>query len=88
MRLLRTIPISTGDPDYRRRPTTDYYCVNCHKPLDRTKRHRLIHIIDGGSLVLHPDDEHGYRSDNADCGLHPIGTDCAKRYGLEWSVEA
>ena len=85
---MRTISVYAGDPDYRRRPTSEYYFINCHKSIDRTKKHRMIHIIDGGSLVLHPQDEHLYKSDNADVGLHPIGNDCAKRFGLEWSTLA
>lgn len=84
---MRTISVYAGDPDYRRKPTSEFYCVNCHKSMDKQRPYRMIHIIDSGNLVLHPEDEGLYRSDNADCGLHPIGNDCAERLGLEWSVE-
>jgi hypothetical protein len=49
----------------------------------------MIHVIAGGGQVLHPEDEHLFNAkDPGDMLWYPIGPDCAKKLGLEWSVEA
>lgn len=60
-------------------------CFLCKKVITRQKR--MIHVIDGGSRILHPDDEELYKSDSGDMQWLPIGPDCAKRLGLEWSID-
>jgi hypothetical protein len=45
----------------------------------------MVHLIDGGDTVLHPSDETAYVSDSGDLGAQPIGSDCARKLGLEWS---
>lgn len=84
---MRTLSIFAFCPDYRKKPKSDYYCVVCQKAIRKGSTHRLIHLVDGGNTVLHPQDEHLYQPDGGDCGLHPIGNDCAKKAGLEWSIK-
>lgn len=72
------------DPDYRKDPKTDLFCCRCQKDI-KTKTHRVVHLIEGGMWILHPEDEHLYESDNGDCGWFPIGNDCAKQVGLEFT---
>lgn len=77
-------------PVYRgKRPafTGDHPCIVCDKEVNpRTARY--VHVINGGQVVLHPNDERLYVPDGGDMGGHPIGPDCARRLGLEWSTPA
>lgn len=80
--------IYESDPDFRRDPKGDYCCVNCHRPINKEKgNYRLIHVVNGGDMYLHPEDEALYVSDAGDCGLSPVGVDCATKIGLEWTVD-
>lgn len=76
------------DGDYRRDPKTDHFCCMCQK--DITGPHRMVHLVEGGDHVLHPEDEELFADDKeaqaGDLYWHPIGPSCAKRLGLEWSV--
>lgn len=72
-------------PDYRNDPKTKFFCFWCQKDMNPTKPYRMIHLIDG-EAVLHPEDEHAYVSDGGDLEVYPIGSDCAKRLGLEWTL--
>lgn len=75
------------DQDNNRRSKTDLSCIACGKDLDPSKRHRMVHMVDGGPFVLHPEDEKLYpKNDPGDLGCWPIGSDCARKLGLEWSV--
>jgi len=52
----------------------------------------MVHLVDGGGYVLHPEDEERYAEENDDGGASdllwfPIGTDCARKLGLAWTVE-
>lgn len=58
----------------------DDYCICCGKKVNRA-RMWAVHIIDGGSSVLHPDDEHLYVADGGDCGCHMVGSECRKVFG-------
>lgn len=82
---LRTKSIWDGNPDYRREPKTDYWCMNCQKAINPKRPHRMVHLVNGGQEILHPDDEEKYQPDDGDCGSHPIGPDCARRFGIEWT---
>ena len=67
--------------------TDEGACCVCNKPIKRGGITRMVHIIDGGGYVLHPDDEELYSSDAGDCLWFPIGPACAKRLGVEWSIK-
>lgn len=40
-----------------------------------------VHVINGGSDVLHPGDEGEYQSDSGEMGLHFVGPECRKKFG-------
>jgi len=76
------------DPDYRRDPKTDHFCCRCQKDIKPGSPFRMVHCVDGGMSALHPDDEANYVTDAGDMGCFPIGMDCARKIGLEWSHPA
>lgn len=73
------------DYDARREPKTDRYCVRCQKDLKKGAEFRQIHLVDGGAMILHPEDEAIYMSDAGDLGTHLLGMECARIIGMEWS---
>ena len=75
------------NPDYRNDPKTDTYCCVCQRDLKPNQPRRWVHCIGGGMTVLHPEDEALYVPDGGDMGCFPLGMDCAKNLGLEWSFE-
>lgn len=59
----------------------------CQKDLNPNKPCRWVHCIQGGMFALHPEDESKYEyNDASDMGSWPIGLDCAKKLGLEWTT--
>lgn len=77
------------DFDARHLPKTDHYCCKCQKDLTPGAQFRVVHLVRGGAYVLHPNDEERYQASGLhddDVGAHPIGLDCARKLGLEWSV--
>lgn len=83
------------DGDYRREPKTEVFCARCQKDLKPGQKRRGVHIVDGGAMVLHPDDEAIYNAlpaeaKRGDCGCWLVGMDCARQIGMEWTfaVEA
>jgi len=83
------------DPDNRPTPKTDTFCGRCHKDLKPGQPRRVIHLVDGGPMALHPADEDAYRRASecspkvaaGDLGCFPVGLDCAKKIGIEWTNE-
>lgn len=79
------------DPDNRYIPVglvaSDLVCCRCNKRI-RSKAYRLVHLIDGGANVLHPEDADAYIPDDGDMDWHPIGPDCARKIGIEYTVKA
>lgn len=73
------------DYDARRDPKTDRFCIRCQKDIKPDAEARAVHIVDGGSMILHPADESAYQSDNADLGFHLIGPECSRVVGIEWT---
>lgn len=76
------------DYDARREPKTSHFCVRCQKDLKLGAPYRTVHLVDGGALVLHPDDEAAYIPDREDRGFYAIGMDCARILGLAWTHSA
>lgn len=74
------------DADNRREPRTTHYCVRCHKDLIPGQPFRMVHLIAGGAQVLHPEDEALYQNDGGDMYWFPIGNDCAKKVGLDFTT--
>jgi hypothetical protein len=84
------------DPDYRRDPKTERFCVRCQKDLKPGQPFRVIHLVDGGPFALHRDDEAAYQAQSAaapggqdagELGCFPVGMDCARKIGLEFTLE-
>lgn len=77
------------DGDYRRDPKTTVFCARCQKDLKPGQKRRFVHIVDGGSMVLHPEDEAVFNADpenlRGDLGGWPVGMDCARIIGLDWT---
>lgn len=77
------------DPDYRRDPKTDHFCALCQKDMDPDKPYRVVHLVEEcGVLALHVDDEAAYVAAGPhadDYGSFPIGNNCAKRLGHDYS---
>lgn len=80
--MLRTKELATFDRD----PITNDHCLRCKKDLKPGQSRRWVHCIEGGTTVLHPGDEKAYVPDGGDMGSFPLGMDCARRLGLEWST--
>src|SRR5262249_36229139 len=73
------------DYDARRTSKTPFSCVLCQRDLDaRNCQVRWVHLVDD-VLVLHPADESRYTSDAQDRGMFPIGPECTKKLGIEWT---
>ena len=81
-RQYRTLVLPTAATHGRERL---HECIVCRTVLKRSAR--MVHVIDGGSRVLHPDDERLYTSDEGDLYWHAIGEDCARKIGLEWTIK-
>lgn len=82
---LRTKP--WDDYDARREPRTNHFCIRCQKDIKPYAPVRWVHLISGGMTMLHPDSEASYASDGGDLGCHPVGMDCARKLGLEWTFQ-
>lgn len=73
---MRTTPmIRTGEPSM---PFVNP-CAVCGREL--TGKQFVVHVINGGGEVLHPDDEFLYEPDGGDLGCHYIGPECRKKFG-------
>lgn len=75
------------DPDYRNtfKYRGEVLCCRCQKPI-KSKDYRLAHLVDGGMQVVHPEDSHMIPTGDAgNMDWHPIGNDCARRIGLEYT---
>lgn len=80
------------DADNRREPKTDEFCVRCHKDLKPGQPRRFVRVEDSSSAtVVHPDDVAAFEASPkgaGDMGRHPVGMDCAKKIGLEFTSAA
>jgi hypothetical protein len=75
MTTLRTMPMiwNPSGQMFGRRP-----CACCGKELKG--RVFVVHVIRGGSDVLHPDSEAAYEEDAGEMGFHEIGSGCAQKF--------
>lgn len=62
----------------RRRHGDAYTCVICGLAMPKPKF--MCHVIEGGGVALHVDDERLYVSDGGDMNFLPVGADCLKRH--------
>lgn len=73
------------DYDARPRSKTDRSCVKCQRDIKPNSPVRGVHVVEGGNMILHPNDESLYASDSGDMGHFIVGMDCAKQIGIEWT---
>jgi hypothetical protein len=73
------------DFDARRQPETDLHCIMCQKDLDPTKPHRSVYLAGWDPFAIHPADAEAHGLTGA-LRMRPIGNDCARKLGLEWTV--
>lgn len=75
------------DPDFRRDAKTMHYCGVCQRDLKLGQPHRRILFDPTKYEAVHGEDwDIALSPDNGACWIiEPIGMDCAKRLGLEWS---
>lgn len=73
------------DYDSRREPKTALYCCMCQRDLDPRKQWRRVFLTDG-MLAVHPADVARRIRLDSDFGWRPIGNDCAKELGFEWTA--
>lgn len=73
-------------PTYQDRGQGTEPCVRCGAPITHRTAQRWVHMVEGGGALLHPDDEALYQSGDGDMYWFPIGADCARSIGLEWSI--
>lgn len=59
-------------------------CLFCRRVLNPKRAYFQVHLIDGGSSLLHPQDEELYTPDGGDMAFFEVGADCMKRVGIEW----
>jgi hypothetical protein len=80
------------DPDFRKNPKTNHFCCLCHRDLKPGQKHRLIMVEEDKWEAVHSDDwglarieiEPGPQ-DRDRVWIMPVGMDCARKLGLEWS---
>lgn len=80
------------DPDFRRDPKTRRFCGLCQRDLAPAQPHRFVLYELDRYEAVHRDDWEAARDQiTASRTAHhpvivePIGMDCARRLGLEWS---
>lgn len=76
------------DPDFRRTPKTDLYCGICQRDI-KTKNYREAFLIESGFVAVHPDQvlliSEEEQKKTEVWGWTPVGNDCAKRIGLDFT---
>ncbi len=86
-----TIRTAQLDADNRREPKTECYCVRCNKDLKPGQPRRYVAIADSAfAEVIHPDDVVKFLNGpdaGGYMGRHPVGMDCAKKIGLNFTIE-
>ncbi len=61
-----------------RRHGSAYGCIVCGLPTPSPRFY--CHVIEGGGVALHPDDEHLYVPDGGDMCHLPLGSECLRKH--------
>lgn len=70
------------DPDFRPTPKTKHFCCVCQRDIKSDAAHRIVFLRpDEGFTQI---DRPAAPSEKA--VRHPVGMNCAKKIGLEWSI--
>lgn len=70
------------DYDARRKPKTQHSCIACQRDLKPGQPFRQVQMPSGEPFVIHPEDQALVTVETL---WHPIGEDCARKLGLEWT---
>jgi len=76
-----------ADPDFRRQPKTKRFCLICQRDLKPAQAHRVILWEVDRYEAIAPADWARARVEIAALEQGPIGLDCARQLGLEFSAE-
>lgn len=79
----RAVRTAFIDYDARREPRTSRYCVCCQKDLKSTPLARMVYIKEF-PFAIHPED---VDTSDASIGTALIGSDCAKKIGIEFTMK-
>ena len=79
---MKTMNLMDCDPDFRRKPKTDCYCMICQK--DIKGAHRVILMTDNDEII-HPSSD---IPAEVKANFYSVGNDCAKRIGIDWTARA
>jgi hypothetical protein len=74
------------DPDFRRDPKTERYCVVCQRDIAPERpAHEVMWLWDE-SAVVHPDDWHLIPAEDIGGSVHMglVGPRCRRKLGAEW----
>lgn len=80
-----TIRTKWMDPDFRPRPKTDCFCRICQRDLKPGQKRRYVLFFENHFEAVHRDDWEAAQAQPGVWNIEPIGSDCAKKIGLEWS---
>lgn len=69
------------DYDARRKPKTDHFCIKCQRDLKPGQPFRIVHVHEG-AFAIHPEGP----QPASDVSAYPIGMDCARSLGMEWTI--
>lgn len=72
------------DPDYRKEPKTDFYCLLCQRDIKNKATAKAVHVVEGGSCICHPDDDQLHEGKPDDCGMYPVGPECCKKIPADY----
>lgn len=75
------------DPDFRRDPKTDHYCVRCQRDLKPGQPFRMVCLAFEGFYVWDPAIHSVDPTGETDMGLHPVGMDCARKIGIKFTYD-
>ncbi|MEH3108933.1 MAG: hypothetical protein PGN22_02380 [Agrobacterium cavarae] len=75
------------DPDFRRDPKSKLFCVRCQKDIKDGQSHLFVCYEFDTMSAVHPDDwEKAMEAHPAAFAILPIGKDCAKKIGIQYTA--
>jgi hypothetical protein len=75
------------DPDFRKTPKTDFFCILCQRDLKPNQSYRMMAVNAASWEAIHRDDWEKAEPEFIEFYTGPVGSDCARRIGLEFSRE-
>jgi hypothetical protein len=75
------------DPDFRPSPKHGLFCRICMRDLKPSQKRRVVMFCENHFEAVHQNDWDKAKATGGVWNVEPVGMDCAKRLGLEWSRE-